>query len=441
MVSQLAPHQIIPIVKYWAKNGWWNDPSAPDLNQKADMTVYRHLLSLPPPDPVVIPDDVIKVMDSKAPRLLQTQPRRCVLRHGLSPIRSKSRGVVYSSPKSRSSTAMSYTPSATPTSLTTLGSSRSDVASPRRADHKTSSRLLKHGVKLRSYNVRNKTKNLLETSTNEILCGYVPDEIHLEENTPTHISGSHKNAIYTSCTRISASMKDNTGNKQQPREHIEPSAKRALSMKSPRKHIEPSAKRALSMESPEHSESPTRRGLSMESPRKYIQSQARRVLSMESPEHIQSPARRGLSMESPEHIQSPARRELSMESPEHIQSPARRKLSMESPEHIQSPTRRRLSMESPEHSESSTKRGLSMESPQEISCSEVVVVNLKKKRKSKEIPSIKRDALLRETVDFITRKNGEMNSDRTCSTKDELSGMVKDANLILESLSCLDYIL
>ena len=77
MVSQLAPHQILPIVKNWSKSEWWASLSAPDQSLKTDMTgiMYRHLLAAPPPDPIVIPEEVIKLMDIKAPRLLQAWPR------------------------------------------------------------------------------------------------------------------------------------------------------------------------------------------------------------------------------------------------------------------------------------------------------------------------------------------------------------------------------
>lgn len=127
MVSSLAPHQILPIVKYWSKSGWWSDPTAPDQDKKADMTVYRHLLSLPPPDPVIIPESVIKLMERDAPRLFRMQPRKYILRKGLSPRSSRIRGVTHSTPGSQTPHSFSYASAATPTSFTTLGSSMSSI--------------------------------------------------------------------------------------------------------------------------------------------------------------------------------------------------------------------------------------------------------------------------------------------------------------------------
>lgn len=126
MVSSLAPHQIYPIVKYFSKSGWWSDMSAPDQNMKADMTVFRHLLSLPPPDPIVIPESVMKLMEGDAPRLLRIQPRKCMIRKGLSPRSSKFRRVTHSSLRSHSVCSFSSTSAPTPTSFTTLGSSASN---------------------------------------------------------------------------------------------------------------------------------------------------------------------------------------------------------------------------------------------------------------------------------------------------------------------------
>lgn len=124
MVSSLAPHQIYPLVKHWSKSGWWSDISAPDQTIKADMTVYRHLLSLPPPDPVIIPESVIRLMSREAPRVLHIQPRKYMLRKGLSPRSSKIRGVMHSSPRSYSLHSFSPGSAATPTSSFTLGSRR-----------------------------------------------------------------------------------------------------------------------------------------------------------------------------------------------------------------------------------------------------------------------------------------------------------------------------
>ncbi|XP_063867069.1 5' exonuclease Apollo-like isoform X1 [Scylla paramamosain] len=303
MVSQLAPHQIFPIVKYFSKSGWWADQSAPDQNIKADMTVYRHLLSTPPPDPVIIPEDVIKLMDRKAPRLLQARPRRCVLRHGLSPRRSKVRGVVFSS-GSCSSPSLSRTPSVTPTSFTTLGSGRSDFHSPRRADFRDSPRSMKSGVRYPSHSVIG----------NELHSEHVLNESNLKRSTPMHFTDSHKSARMVNeedqptNSRNFASKRKNYRSKQQPREHT------------------------------------------------------------------------------------------------------------------------------------SSARSLSIELQEKVPSNEVEI-DLKRKKKPQNVLTMRRDALLRETIDFIKIKNEEMNSLRTCSSGEELRCMLKNANLILDSLSCLDFVL
>ncbi|XP_045127875.1 uncharacterized protein LOC123514228 isoform X2 [Portunus trituberculatus] len=305
MVSQLAPHQIFPIVKYWPKSGWWADPSAPDQNLKTDMTVYRHLLSVPPPDPVVIPEDVIKVMSMKAPRLFQARPQRCALRYGLSPRRNKARGVVFTSPGCHSLPSLSWTPSTTPTSFTTRGSGRLDFHSPKQVDFKESPRSVKYDVRYPSHSV----------TGNELQYGHVQNHRPMKRSTPVDFIDSHKSVRMISeeyqpiSSRNFVSKINNDGNNQQPRDHIASSAR-----------------------------SPT-----VKSTEKFPSNE--------------------------------------------------------------------------------------------------VEIDLEMENKSQNVLAIRRDALLRETIEFIKVKTEEINSHTTCSTTEELRGMVKDASLILESLSCLDFVL
>ena len=304
MVSQLAPHQILPIIKYWSKSGWWASLSAPDQSLKTDMTIYRHLLTAPPPDPVVIPEEVIKLMDAKAPRLFQARPRRYVLRYGLSPKRSKARGVVFTSPGSHSLPSLSLTPSSTPTSFTTRGSSRLDLHSPRRTDLKESPRSVKYDVRYPSHSV----------IRNELQSGHIQNERPLKRNTPMDSADSSKSARLVNedgpmSSRSVVHKVNNEGNKEQPREHIALSA-----------------------------------------------------------------------------------------------------------------------------------RSLTMESAEKVPSNEMQI-DLKRKQKAQNVSTMRRDALLKGTTEFIKEKTEEINSLMTYNKAEDLRDMVKDANLVLESLSCLHSVL
>ncbi|XP_047497263.1 5' exonuclease Apollo-like [Penaeus chinensis] len=102
MVGCLRPRRIIPIVQKWSKVGWWADPNAPDQSAKFDMSVYDHLLTYPPPDPILIPEAITRMMYQGGPLMISHQPRRCSLRHGLAPRPRRAlgvRGVVFTSPE------------------------------------------------------------------------------------------------------------------------------------------------------------------------------------------------------------------------------------------------------------------------------------------------------------------------------------------------------
>lgn len=102
MVGCLRPRRIIPIVKQWSKVGWWSDPNAPDQSSKFDMSVYDHLLTYPPPDPILIPEVITRMMSQGGSLMVSQQPRRCSLRRGLAPRPRRAtavRGVVFTSPE------------------------------------------------------------------------------------------------------------------------------------------------------------------------------------------------------------------------------------------------------------------------------------------------------------------------------------------------------
>lgn len=102
MVECLRPRRIIPIVTQWSKYGWWSDPSAPDQTLKFDMSVYDHLLTYPPPDPILIPETISRMMSQGGPLMMSRQPRRCALRRGLAPRPKRApavRGVVFTTPE------------------------------------------------------------------------------------------------------------------------------------------------------------------------------------------------------------------------------------------------------------------------------------------------------------------------------------------------------
>lgn len=126
LVANLAPRCVIPIVQQWSKAGWWSDPSAPNQMIKGDMSVYSHFLTLPPPEPIEVPDAVANLMRAGAPMLFPHQPRRCGLRRGLAPRPRRTLGVVYTSPESRISLPVPLTPSPAPTSSITLDLSLAD---------------------------------------------------------------------------------------------------------------------------------------------------------------------------------------------------------------------------------------------------------------------------------------------------------------------------
>ncbi|XP_071530276.1 5' exonuclease Apollo-like isoform X1 [Panulirus ornatus] len=116
LVAQLAPRSVIPIVQQWSKAGWWSDPNAPDQMIKTDMSVYDHFLTLPPPEPIVVPEAVANLMRAGAPMLFCNQPRRCGLRRGLTPRPRRTRGVIYTTPESHvSSPALSPAPTSSVT--------------------------------------------------------------------------------------------------------------------------------------------------------------------------------------------------------------------------------------------------------------------------------------------------------------------------------------
>lgn len=127
MVAQLAPHQVIPIVQQWSKAGWWSDPDAPNQSVKADMSVYSHFLTAPLPDPVIIPEAVVELMQQGPSKLLSRQPKKCALRHGLSPRRNSVRGIQYYTPEHLSSPpTVIYSPSLGHVSTVTLGTVNQD---------------------------------------------------------------------------------------------------------------------------------------------------------------------------------------------------------------------------------------------------------------------------------------------------------------------------
>nr|XP_045620233.1 5' exonuclease Apollo-like [Procambarus clarkii]XP_045620234.1 5' exonuclease Apollo-like [Procambarus clarkii] len=111
MVAQLAPHQVIPIVQKWSTFGWWSSSSAPNQMVKADMSVYSHFLTFPPPEPILIPDAIADLMREGGPMLLAHQPRRCNLHRGLTPRPRRTLGVVYTTPECSSSSVSLLTTS------------------------------------------------------------------------------------------------------------------------------------------------------------------------------------------------------------------------------------------------------------------------------------------------------------------------------------------
>lgn len=196
MISALAPHQIYPIVKHWSKAGWWSDLSSPDQTIKADMTVYRHLLSLPPPDPIIIPESVIQLMCKDALKVLHIQPRKYVLRKGLSPRSSKIQGGMQSSPRSHSLHSFSRGSVATPTSSVTLGSrsgykerfAATPVSSPTlgsRSAYKGRSTATPTSPLTLGSTSRNvyKERSTASTPTSSITLGSTSKSVYLERNT------------------------------------------------------------------------------------------------------------------------------------------------------------------------------------------------------------------------------------------------------------------
>ncbi|XP_069948310.1 uncharacterized protein [Cherax quadricarinatus] len=127
MVAKLAPRQVVPIVQQKSPKGWWADSNAPDQAVKMDMSVYANLLTIPPPEPVIVPEPIVDLMQKGGPFPLTQQPRWCGLRHAVTLRPRRTMGVVFTSPDRSFSSPSQHTVSPAPSSVSTLDVSIPDT--------------------------------------------------------------------------------------------------------------------------------------------------------------------------------------------------------------------------------------------------------------------------------------------------------------------------